>query len=154
MRKKIEKRLTYAVIVETVLLLAAGVTVLGYLTVILAPVLFEPVPRGSGDMTIHAYPDKLYYIAGKDTALELSGGSFCFDIVELDNEGFACVQIYKDPDYHDTVPMAECDFHSDIDFMTEGRYYVYFNEHVGERQLTCAFPVDVIAPAEQGGEEK
>lgn len=146
MGEKTEKWLKCAVICETALLFAASIAALVFLAVTLIPVLSEPIPKGFVDMAIHAYPDKLYYIVGEDTSLDLSGGSVCFDIAELDNKGFSCVQAYENHDHHDAVPMAECSFRSDIDFTQEGRYYVWFSEHMGDRDVVCGFPVDVIAP--------
>ena len=151
MKKIAEKWLLYIIIGEMLIMLAVRVGAIIAVSVYAV----QSDTMDNEDTLIHSFPDKLYYVSGKDSELDLTGGSLCFHPSPQDADGLACVQRNKKTDFHNTIPMDACSYETNIDFTQAGRYYVWFSVEYQEKEyILCAFPVDVIAPAEQGGEEK
>lgn len=151
MKKSVEKWLMYIVIGELLVMLAVKAVAIAVVSIHI----LRSDPMDNGDTIIHSYPDKLYYVIGKDSVLDLAGGSLCSHPTQQDVDHLSCIQDDENCDYHHTTPMSACDYDTNIDFTNEGRYYVWFAvEYQKEEHILCAFPVDVIAPEAAAGKER
>ena len=98
---------------------------------------------------IHAYPDKLVYVAGKDTALDLTGGEICFKTNEFIEgmNGYSCELDDRKLDAFDpcrhVTDMAAFPYKTDADLTVPGIYLVTFAD--GDK-VQCAFPIQVVDP--------
>ncbi len=145
-----------AVIVMTVmiLLLLPPAVIFFYLLSIMGTV-DTPTKEPIG-YCIHTVPEKLVYLAGADTELDLTGGEIC--------SGYAAgnhpEQVdYCNPKYCDNPicmeeALAEFEWLSletDADFTKPGRYKVSFvypdNLANDGRTASCSFIIEVIDPA-------
>lgn len=102
----------------------------------------EPLLNRS--FVIHSYPDKLTYVAGQDTELDLSGGKLCLFELPVESPFVSCVETERHAPC-EPIPMEEYEPLHTIDFSEPGMYVVSFKTNQGE-VLQCGFPVEVIAP--------
>lgn len=102
----------------------------------------EPLLKRS--FVIHSYPDKLTYVAGQDTELDLSGGKLCLFELPVESPFVSCVETERHAPC-EPIPMEEYEPLHTIDFSEPGMYVVSFKTNQGE-VLQCGFPVEVIAP--------
>lgn len=104
------------------------------------------------DAGIHRWPDKLTYVIGEDTALDLTGGVICaHEYDRPDEPSRSCVSFAgKEIDHGEdsfTYTMLEAwedgELTSDIDFTREGVYTVRI---LHQDWTELCFPVTVVAP--------
>lgn len=81
-------------------------------------------------LEINKYPDKIVYVAGTDTKLDLSGGKI--EYILLDKRA----DRYIEPMDNGMVTVTH-----NIDFNKPGVYVVTLTQHKGK----CQFPVQVIS---------
>jgi len=81
------------------------------------------------DLEIETYPNRIVYVAGVDTALDLSGGKVKYILLDKRADG-------------SVVPMTAESIRitHNIDFSTPGIYVVTLAQHKG----MCRFPVQVV----------
>lgn len=113
---------------------------------------FVPNYLPYGTMTVHTYPDKLIYVIGEDTALDLTGGVICAHEYDRPDEpsrscvSFAGEEIDHGEDSY-TYTMLEAwedgELTSDIDFTREGVYTVRI---LHQDWTELCFPVAVVVP--------
>ena len=103
-------------------------------------------------MHVHAYPNQLVYVIGKDTELDLSGGKICFSVGPKDLHGFSCEWNDEDDscesvcDMERYAPKDEFEyafFLPELDFTKAGIYNVVLS---GPNGMQCSFPIQVISP--------
>lgn len=85
------------------------------------------------DMEIVQYPDKLVYVTGKDTQLDLTGGRIRHCVLWESKSG-------------DSVPMSReylTEIEENIDFNTPGVYVVRL---IQTDDIFCEFAVQVVSP--------
>ena len=119
-----------------------------------------PLPNGTyiQDMHIHSYPDKLIYVIGQDTELDLTGGQVCFSVCRRDLCGFPCeawpVDVKEDvdptrqpcisiQDMAEYAPSSEdlaLRIH-DLNLKKPGVYHVVLTGGWGSE---CSFPIQVV----------
>ena len=116
-------------------------------------------PKHFEYMHVHSYPDKLVYVIGKDTELDLTGGQVCFSEKYRDLHGYSC-EWAPEPDVEEYAKeyIGICDeIHSmreyapdeadfarqmpDLDFTKPGIYNVVLQTDDG---LKCSFPIQVV----------
>lgn len=95
-------------------------------------------------INIHEYPDKLVYVMGKDTELDLTGGKVCFGEFGEKTNGLSCMYVDGGNNCGKIYNMADVSWYTtDVNFSEPGIYFVCFaQENIG----TCAFAVEVIDP--------
>lgn len=98
-------------------------------------------------INIHRYPDKLVYVAGEDTVLDLTGGELCLSSEGGFTNGFPCEfnpeRKNMGEGYCEIVySMTEDEYETNADLSVPGRYYIRFSLDRG----TCSFPIIVIDP--------
>ncbi len=107
---------------------------------------------------IHSYPDKLIYVIGQDTELDLTGGQVCFSVCRRDLCGFPCeawpedVEEDMDPAMLPCVSIQDMAEYApnvenivwrmpDLYFTKPGVYNVVLQTDDG---LKCSFPIQVV----------
>ena len=100
-------------------------------------------------LSIHSYPDKLVYVAGQDTELDLTGGEICFSRSERQMNGFSCTLDDRSIDSAalcgHVADMRTVPYSTNVDFAVPNVYLVKFDCYSGS--VSCAFPIEVIDPA-------
>ena len=81
-------------------------------------------------MEIYTYPDKLIYVAGEDTELDLTGGEVYFLVRQGDRGNRYSM-------YYHFITVTH-----DIDFSVPGTYVVTLTRHRGSAQ----FEIEVVSP--------
>lgn len=107
---------------------------------------FVPNYLPYGTMTVHTYPDKLIYVIGKDTALDLTGGKLCLHEGTYETNGLPCAMLADEP-CSEILPMADCTYSTDADFSVPGQYAVRFTYGNRLNKFECGLTVQVIDPA-------
>ena len=100
---------------------------------------------------IHRYPNKITYIVGVDTSIDLSGGELCFGPEGDDNSvtnSLPCAynddrQRNDDIVCEKTRAMSEVPYTTDAELTKEGIYTV----RLDVEGVICSFPIEVIDPA-------
>ncbi len=118
--------------------------------------LYTPEFIAYGHICIHTYPDKLVYVIGQDTELDLTGGQVCFSDFARDLHGYPCKALTgnEQPAEDQAVcrricSMAEyapsrADFARrmpNLDFTKPGIYNVVLWDGW---DLECSFPIQVV----------
>ena len=105
---------------------------------------------GYNYMYIHAYPQKLTYVIGKDQALDLTGGMVCYGDIPKRSAGLACTATTGENRCIDVQSMETVEVVSEIDFTAEGIYMVVLEQNAWPEPVQCAFPIQVISPKPMG----
>ena len=107
---------------------------------------------------IHSYPDKLIYVIGQDTELDLTGGQVCFSVYRRDLCGFPCEAQPEDAKENPDLNMPLCESIQDmakyapssedlalrihdLNLKKPGVYHVVLTGGWG---LECSFPIQVV----------
>ena len=110
------------------------------------------------EMHIHSYPDKLIYVIGQDTELDLTGGQVCFSVYRRDLCGFPCeawpvdVKEDVDPTRQPCISIQDMAEYApnvenivwrmpDLYFTKPGVYNVVLQT---DDSLKCSFPIQVV----------
>lgn len=99
-----------------------------------------------GSMAVYTYPDKLIYVVGEDTELDLTGGNVCLHEGSYETNGLPCAMIGNEP-CGEILPMADCAYTTDADFTLPGQYAVRLIYGKGIYKLEHGFTIQVIDPA-------
>lgn len=96
-------------------------------------------------MYVHTPPEKLIYIAGKDTSLDLAGGKVCYSVYPEYANGLPCAQ-NDDADCENIRDMEELKVKAEIDFSKPGVYLVTLEDDSRTFSTWCHFYIQVISP--------
>lgn len=98
----------------------------------------------SPTFNIHEYPDRLVYVMGKDTELDLTGGKICFSGSGKKTNGLSCRYADGGNNCGKIYDMADISWYtSDVNFSEPGTYFIRFaQENIG----SCAFLIEVADP--------
>ena len=101
-------------------------------------------------LNIHEYPDKLVYVMGKDTELDLTGGKICFSEFGEGLNGFSCESckaagLESNNNCQEIFNMVDIPWYTtNVNFNEPGIYLIRFTRNNGG---SCGFAVEVIDPA-------
>ena len=115
-------------------------------------------PKHFEYMHVHSYPDKLIYVIGQDTELDLTGGQVCFSVYRRDLCGFPCEAQPEDAKENPDLNMPLCESIQDmakyapssedlalrihdLNLKKPGVYHVVLTGGWG---LECSFPIQVV----------
>ena len=134
------------VIENSIILLIANIFILHSCSTFFGETKPAPIANypGYDYMCIHAYPDKLTYVIGKDNALDLTGGLICYSEWPKKSECVACTASEKE--CSEVYSMASVKVVSIIDFEKEGTYLVTLVQDAWKNPIQCSFPIQVISP--------